>query len=170
MKHSELRVGMKVKANKKSDEAYSITTQKECCVGVVVGIGAKSFDIAITDAKDVHDLGKVFKVHAECFDEVEGAEGEEIMDNKIKVQLKGYNISLDFEYGDVIVSESGKVALVVKGFDNGSSFKGVLLNTFKTTPVWASKEALIGNLETIPSFGGKAVRVIKGSNLKLSEI
>lgn len=71
MKHSELRVGMKVKANKKSNDKYIITNEKNNCEGVVENILDTFFTLRITNSKVKSQIGGTQPAQADCFDIVE---------------------------------------------------------------------------------------------------
>lgn len=84
----------------------------------------------------------------------------------MEVLLKETKPALDFEIGDMLVSDKGKCALV--GTDEYEScYIAFILGEGLVTDYWCSKEAMIINLKGMKF--GEVVRVIKASNLKLIE-
>lgn len=162
---SELKVGMLVKANKRSNERYRITTEKNGCIGRVkkVGFGG-AFKIQITQHCNSFIIGQNYDVDCRYFDIYE--EGK--VENKMKIELKEAGKGLDFEVGDVLVYEDDTCVLVC---DDHTSvgYRGVILGENYVTKCRGSKETLLKEIEEEGTFG-KVVRVIKAHNLKLTEI
>lgn len=162
MLHSELKVGMKVKANEESNDRYSITKEAYGCEGEVIKIKENGFVLKITACKHSGYIGSELDVEAKYFDLV-----EEIKEDKMKIELKKVNVDLDFDYGDLLISDKGSGALVMADYP-GYDYTAVLLDENRVTAYRSSKSGLLDELQR-EKFG-KVVRVVKASNLKLSEI
>lgn len=164
MLHSELKVGMLVKANKRSNERYRVTTEEKGCIGRVKEVGLDgAFEIQITQHYNPVNIGQTYIVGCEYFDIYE--EGK--VENNMKIELKEVNKDLAFEVGDVLVYEDGTCVLVVKDTDL-ADYRGVILGKNYITFCQDSKQKLLEELEE-EDFG-ELVRVIKAYNLKLEEI
>lgn len=83
------------------------------------------------------------------------------------IQLKETN-PLDFEVGDLLISDTGKSALVVHD-DEWEEVRAVLFWKNQISRSHLNNRALINDLSTNECFGN-LFKVVKGSNLKLSEI
>lgn len=165
MLHSELKVGMLVKANKISNIRYEVTTEKNGCIGRVkkVGFGG-DFKIQITQHCQSLFIGQTCKVDCRYFDIYE--EGK--VENKMKIELKEAGKGLDFEVGDVLVYEDDTCVLVCTDCDL-EGYRGVILGVNYVTGYRSTKEDLLEEIEEEEDFG-RVVRVIKAHNLKLTEI
>lgn len=166
MLHSELKLGMTVKANEESNDKYIITKEAYGCEGVVTEIDGKYFSLKVTEHQRIQYIGNKYEVEVKYFDLVEEIKEEKVEKN-MKVELKKVNVGLDFECGDLLVSDKGRFALVMADFD-GEDYRAVLLDEKKITDCRGSEAGLLDELEE-ENFG-KVTRVIKASNLKLSEI
>lgn len=165
MLHSELKVGMLVKANKRSNERYEVTTEKNGCIGRVKKVGfGRDFKIQITQHCQSLFIGQTCNVDCRYFDIYE--EGK--VENKMKIELKEAGKGLDFEVGDVLVYEDDTCVLVCDDCDFGG-YRGVILGENYVTKCRGSKETLLEEIEKEGTFG-KVVRIIKAHNLKLTEI
>lgn len=165
MLHSELKVGMLVKANKRSNKRYGVTTEEKGCIGRVkkVGLGG-AFTIQITQHCHAFRTGQTYDVDCRYFDVYE--EGK--VENKMKIELKEAGKGLDFEVGDVLVYEDDTCVLVCDDCDF-DGYRGVILGENYVTKCRGSKETLLEEIEKEGTFG-KVVRIIKAHNLKLTEI
>lgn len=160
MLHSELKVGMKVKANELSNSQYGYTTKELKCEGVVESIEKAGFTIRITVHAEEGQVGTTYIVGAKYFDKVEE-------DNKMKIEMKKVQQEIVFEVGDLVISDEGKHALIVKD-DDGEDYRAVIFEDSQVT-------GYTGRLSNIPEEledfrFGKIVRVIKAKNLMLSEV
>lgn len=165
MLHSELKVGMLVKANKRSNRKYGVTTEEKGCIGRVkkVGLGG-AFTIQITQHCHALGIGKNYDVDCRYFDIYE--EGK--VENKMKIELKEADKGLDFEVGDVLVYEDDTCVLVCTGCAL-EGYRGVILGENYLTGYRSTKEDLLEEIEEEEDFG-RVVRIIKAHNLKLTEI
>lgn len=165
MLHSELKVGMLVKANKRSNRKYGATTEEKGCIGRVkkVGLGG-AFTIQITQHCHALGIGKNYDVDCRYFDIYE--EGK--VENKMKIELKEADKGLDFEVGDVLVYEDDTCVLVCTGCAL-EGYRGVILGENYLTGYRSTKEDLLEEIEEEEDFG-RVVRIIKAHNLKLTEI
>lgn len=165
MLHSELKVGMLVKANKISNIRYEVTTEKNGCIGRVkkVGFGG-DFKIQITQHCQSLFIGQTCNVDCRYFDIYE--EGK--VENKMKIELKEAGKGLDFEVGDVLVYEDDTCVLVCDDCDL-DGYRGVILGENYFTDYRSTKEDLLEEIEEEEDFG-RVVRIIKAHNLKLTEI
>lgn len=161
MRHEELKVGMLVKANEKSNARYCYTTQMRGCRGIVKEIEDEVFTLEITEHENILEIGVTYGVEAEYFDIVEESTG-------MKIELKEEVKKLDFTYGDLLVFENGTKVLVMSDtYDE--DYRAVILGINKVTSYTSSKSALI--LELREDFKvDNLVRVVKAENLKLVEI
>lgn len=165
MLYSELKVGMLVKANKRSNRKYGATTEEKGCIGRVkkVGLGG-AFTIQITQHCHALGIGKNYDVDCRYFDIYE--EGK--VENKMKIELKEADKGLDFEVGDVLVYEDDTCVLVCDDYTS-VGYRGVILGENYVTKCRGSKETLLEEIEEEEGFG-RMVRVIKAPHLKLTEI
>ena len=86
----------------------------------------------------------------------------------MEVLLKETKPALDFEAGDMLVSDKGKCALVGMDMEDDSSFRAMVLGDNLITSFWYEKQNLLDGL--FDEDFGEVVRVVKSSNLKLVEI
>lgn len=162
---SELKVGMLVKANKKSNKRYGVTTEEKGCIGRVKKVGLDgAFTIQITQHCHALRIGQNYAVDCRYFDIYE--EGK--VENKMKIELKEVDKGLDFEVGDVLVYEDDTCVLVCTGHGL-EGYRGVILGENYLTGYRSTKEDLLEEIEEEEDFG-RIVRVIKAHNLKLTEI
>ena len=161
MRKEDLQVGMLVKANKESNDVYSITTEEFGCVGVVQKIWSNgSFELKVTEHDDSYRIGDEYGVECEHFDVVEQAgitfeakeEAEEIFEIKA---------------GDIVITSKGVQVLVSYAFDGSTDLRGTVLNTLKLTKYFRS----VGKLnEILTEEGfGKVVRVVNKENYVIKE-
>lgn len=158
MRFEDLKMGMEVVANERSNGEYSWTTKNKGFVGTVVEIDSSdnTFKVKTTQHEDSSRIGDTYWVEAEYF------------------EAKGITISLKEEakeelipaVGDMVVLENGKVVLICKDYDD-SDFRGAVMNDFITTDYFSTVSRL---MEEIKDEYGTPVRIIKKSNIKVSEI
>lgn len=162
MLHSELKLGMKVKANKLSDEKYGYTREMYNCVGEVIKIFDDKFELRITEHTMPAEIGETYKVQAEYFDIVEENKG-------MKIELREVYNRLNFGHGDLLVFDTGKQALVITDTD-GSDYRALILDEYRPTSYYAcAKNNLLRKLKEESDLG-ELVRVVKAENLKLVEV
>lgn len=156
MLKSELRVGMKVRANERSNRRYGVTKQSENCEGIVQSIhSGDTFTLKITNHASACEIGTTYSVAPEYFDKVEDA--------PILVELKAVE-KVKVNIGDLVVTDSSNQILVLS-HEEGA--RGLILNQEKVTVYESTVDDLI---EVINRNFGKVVRVIPASNLKITEI
>lgn len=161
MRHEDLKVGMLVKANEKSNARYCYTNQRKGCKGIVKRINDSDFELEITEHENSLEIGVTYDVKAEYFDIVEESTG-------MKIELKEEVKELDFTYGDLLVFENGKKVLVMSdSYDD--DYRAVVLGVNKVTDYTSSKNGLIRELRENFEVDN-LVRVVKAENLKLVEI
>ena len=162
---SELKAGMLVKANKKSNKRYGVTTEENGCIGRIktVGFGG-AFNLQVTQHCQSFRIGQNYDVDCRYFDIYE--EGK--VENKMKIEFKEAGKGLDFEVGDVLVYEDDTCVLVCTGHGL-EGYRGVILGENYLTGYRSTKEDLLEEIEEEEDFG-RIVRVIKAHNLKLTEI
>lgn len=165
MLHSELKVGMLVKANKRSNSEYCVTNEEYGCVGTVVEILTDGeFRLRITQHETDCEVGDIYRVDCDYFDIYE--EGK--VENKMKIELKETSKDLEFGVGDVLVYQNGACVLVVNDSDL-DDYRGVILGDNYVTSYRSSLKGILEEIEDEEDFG-ELVRVIKAHNLKLTEI
>lgn len=75
MKIEDVKLGMKVRANEKSNERYNFTTEKNGCEGEVVALTGNKMKITVTGMKAGVCIGKRYDVEPAYFDAI-GEEDE----------------------------------------------------------------------------------------------
>ena len=159
MKYSELKVGQTIKANALSNGHYSITSQRNNCVGKVKRIKdyAEEFIIEITEHDSDSRIGQTYAVEPLYFDLVEDIKG-------IKVELpEEVKEDKTIKVGDLLVTNENITILVVND-DDGVDYRGVVLSQEKTT----SHESSLENLKVaIEKAYGEIKRVIPKENFKV---
>lgn len=104
MKIEEVRIGMKVRANKDSNERYNFTTEEYGCIGKVVSIHANSnmMKIVITDSKNDYQLGQRFDVEPEYFEPaISEKEEPETKESLLLECIKGTTGFDAFKFDDI---------------------------------------------------------------------
>lgn len=155
MQIEDIKVGMKVKANKESDGIHTVTTQSNECVGEVTHVGATYVKVKITGHKLDHEIGQVYSVRPVALDRLE--EG-------IKVNLKHPEVRLHLQVGDLAVLENGDCYLIGRRSDQHRAFN---LKTSNYTEYFYSLDNLKGEIEQIS--GSKVVRTVPSSNIEITE-
>lgn len=158
MRFEDLVVGMEVVANKGSNREYTWTNKQLGFVGKVVEIdnSDNTFKVEATQHRNSERIGSTAWVKAEYFDA-----------KNIIVALKGEEREeLIPAVGDMLVLENGKIVLVCRDYD-GCDYRGVIVNDLKVTDYYGSVRRLMANIE---DRVGKPVRIIRKSNIKISEI
>lgn len=84
----------------------------------------------------------------------------------MQIELKTVDKNLDFEHGDILVTESEDMILVVKDPSWGE-YVSISLNNLQVGYRCNKKENL---LQFVTEDYGRVVRVVKSKNLKLIEI
>lgn len=159
MLNSELKIGMKVRANERSNGRYGVTRQSDNCEGIVKGINSGgTFTLKITKHDSVCELGNTYTVAPEYFDKVEET-------GIIAVELKE-EVKQEFELnvGDLVVTEEGNLILVL---NEEPGFRGIVLNKERVT-VYKSDIADLKN--HIEANFGKIKKVVPATKLKITEI
>lgn len=156
MLHSELRVGMKVRANERSNGKYLITKASQNCEGIVKRIYEDEFELEVTSHEFSHKIGNAYGVEAEYFDKVEEVPAT------LKVELKEKEQEL--KLGDLVVTDGGNHVLI---FKHGTGFRGVILNQERVTTVERSLETL---KRAIVRSLGKIERIVPSTKLQITEI
>lgn len=161
MRKEDLQVGTLVKANKISNDAYAVTTERFGCVGVVQKIFSDgTFRLKITEHHDSKKIGNEYVVECECFDCVRQVgitfeakeEAEEVFEIKA---------------GDIVITSKGVQVLVYHDFDDSTDLRGVLLNTLRMTDYFRNVREL--NEELSEEGFGKVVRVVNKENYVIKE-
>lgn len=168
-----LKVGMKVKANKRSNGIYCWTKEELGCVGVVREIRRTEFVIEITDHQQSGEIGRTYDVEPRYFDIYVESEKEEVVEEvkgeaKMVVELKKVDVVKDAKYGDIVVFEKGQLMLIVADSDK-DDYRGVFLNELHITCYENDVEDLIDTVQSRYETGN-VVRIIPARNIKLSEI
>lgn len=161
MRKEDLQVGMLVKANKESNDAYSITTEQFDCVGVVQKIYSNgSFELKVTEHYDSDRIDNEYDVECEHFDCVRQVgitfeakeEAEEVFEIKA---------------GDIVITSKGVQVLIFHDFDGSTDLRGALLNTLRMTKYFRNVREL--NEELSEEGFGKVVRVVNKENYVIKE-
>lgn len=162
MRKEELKVGMVVKANEKSNGRYIKTTLYKECVGVVTEIlSDDKFILEITNSSVTSDIGKSFDVKCECFDIVE----QKGINFKAKEEVAKMP---EIKAGDIIITDKGNQIMVVFDNDYSGDFVGVVLNNTTVTDYFRNFRELSAELNALDL--GKIERVINKENFVIEEI
>lgn len=157
MRFEDLKIGMQVVANRRSNDEYTWTNERLGFVGEVIEIDSSdnTFKVRATQHESSSRIGCTAWVKADYFD----ARG-------IMVELKEEREELNPNVGDMVVLGNGKVVLICNDYD-GSDYRGAILNDLKTTEYYCSIRRL---MEVINDTYGTPVRIIEKGNIKIEEV
>lgn len=161
----ELKTGMLVRAKEESNGEYDITTARNGCVGEVVAVDGDEIRLKVTMLHKPEYIGEIYLVESKFFESIGMVEKKE--DNMMKIQVRDSLDVLDFEVGDLLVSDRGQHALVMHD-SYKQDYRAVILQDKYVTDYADTKKELI---EDLASDGfGTVVRVVKASDLVLAEV
>lgn len=162
MRKEELRVGMVVKANEKSNGRYLRTALNQECVGVVEEILSEGrFQLKITNSINKSDIGKGFNVDCEYFDAVE----QEGIIFKAKEEIAKMP---EIKAGDIVITNKGNQVMIVFDNDGSGDFVGVVLNNTTVTDYFSDIRGLSSELNNLDL--GKIERIINKENYVIEEV
>lgn len=85
----------------------------------------------------------------------------------MNINLNVDTVKLDFEKGDVLITASKSYFIVGGDFDGGD-YRAFCFNSSTCTDFYCEKESLLNHIEH--ATNSRVVRVVKSTNLKLSEV